>query len=479
MMGIRMCKKKNIFSDETSCFLKNTLTVFISNAISLFSGMFVSLGLPKVLPMEDYSDYKLFMLYLSYIGLFHFGLIDGAVIKLAGKSKCETGLLKYRFVTRFLAGMETAAALMILAAVFILADGEYRFIGSAAAADILIHNMLAYYRSMLQISMRYLAYTVTGVYGSLYRLFSLLILFYISKSGMAVCQVYILFYLAGEISELFICIWLCRNITFGRRAVFREVTYDIRDIFRQGTPMLFAGIAATLILNMDRQFVSVLFSKKDYAVYSFSYSLMNMILTLISAMSVVLYPAMKEKKISQLAGYYDRFSYVLSFLVSGSFLFLPVLNGFILWFLPDYAQALDILRVILPAAAFLALMQIVIISFYKVIEITGTYLAVSASVLGISFLLNFTGYMIFKNMEAIAVATVLSCYIWLFISDRIIKKKISSSGSAVTYLFWLTVSYYFSYFYVWEKNPYAGTASYAVLLFLFSRKIQIKRFLKR
>lgn len=465
-----MDRKKTIFSDAARDFLRNTIVVFINNVFSLLSGVIVSLGLPKILSMEAYSDYKLFMLYLSYIGLFHFGLIDGTVIKFAGKKESEASLTKYRFVTRLLACMEIAAAGLILAVVFGIFDREYRFLGSMAALDIVVHNMLTYYRSVLQISMRYNAYTATGVYGNIYRLASVLILLYLSKFGMAVCNVYILIYMVGELSQLFICILLCKNITFGKRDCFRDVKGDIKDLFSQGISLLMAGIAATLLLNMDRQFVAAFFSKTDYAVYSFSYSLINMILTLISAMSVVLYPTMKEKKKEWLGIYYDKFTYFLTFFVFGCFIFLPVLLFFIQWFLPDYIQAWDIFRIITPIVVYLALMQIVIINFYKVIENTKTYLMISAAAVALSFCFNLIAYTVFKSMEAIAAATVLSSYLWFFVSDRVIRKKIVSNKSVVCDALLMTLAYYFSYTFVWVKNPYAGAVSYVVLYLIFGRK---------
>lgn len=48
---------------------------------------------------------------------------------------------------------------------------------------------------------------------------------------------------------------------------------DTIEIYKVGMPLLIVGLVSTLILNLDRQFVSALFSKQDFARYSFAYSL--------------------------------------------------------------------------------------------------------------------------------------------------------------------------------------------------------------
>lgn len=456
--------------------VRDLLIVFSNNTISLISGLIISLGLPKILSMEDYSDYKIFMLYLSYIGLFHFGLIDGVVVKFAGKTETETGLKMYRSITRLLVRIETMAAILILIIVLVATRGEYKFLGIVVAFDIIVHNLLSYYRSIMQITMRYKAYTITGVYGNIFRLFGIFLLFIMEKLNCASCNIYIMIYMFGEIAQLIFCVLLCKGITFGEKLNIREVKPVIMEIFKTGTPLLVAGIISTFILNLDRQFVSILFQKKDYAIYSFSYSIMNIILTLISAMSVVLYPAIKVKKQKELGRYYEDFICILSLFVFSCFVFIPILNIFIEWFLPDYKYSFDILRVIFPVVVSLAIMQIVVINFYKTIEITRTYLVISITVFGISFLLNYIGYFFKKSMEAIAVATVLSCYIWFFISDRIIKSRIGTKSYGAYYCLVMTVIYYISYFLLWNINWLLGICSYVLFLGIIGyliMKIQI------
>ena len=42
--------------------------------------------LPKYLSVESYADYKIFILYISYVGILHLGYVDGVYIKYGGKA---------------------------------------------------------------------------------------------------------------------------------------------------------------------------------------------------------------------------------------------------------------------------------------------------------------------------------------------------------------------------------------------------------
>ncbi|MGZ1192297.1 hypothetical protein ACXO4N_09455, partial [Lactobacillus delbrueckii subsp. bulgaricus] len=59
-------------------------TVFLANIINLFFSLSTNLLLPKYLSVETYAGIKTFQLYVSYVGLLHFGYIDGMYLKYGG-----------------------------------------------------------------------------------------------------------------------------------------------------------------------------------------------------------------------------------------------------------------------------------------------------------------------------------------------------------------------------------------------------------
>ena len=64
---------------------KAIIKVFNVNLFQLISSLIVGFFVPMILSIDGYANLKTYTLYISYIGLFHFGFIDGLFIKYGGK----------------------------------------------------------------------------------------------------------------------------------------------------------------------------------------------------------------------------------------------------------------------------------------------------------------------------------------------------------------------------------------------------------
>lgn len=75
---------------EMDSKLKNgMLIVFITNVINLMFSLITNFILPKFLSIDTYAGIKEFQLYMSYIGLLHFGYVDGVYLRWGGKEISE------------------------------------------------------------------------------------------------------------------------------------------------------------------------------------------------------------------------------------------------------------------------------------------------------------------------------------------------------------------------------------------------------
>ena len=57
----------------------------IANLVSFLVGVTVVLLVPKLLGVEEYGYFQLFLFFISYVGFFHFGWADGIVLRYAGE----------------------------------------------------------------------------------------------------------------------------------------------------------------------------------------------------------------------------------------------------------------------------------------------------------------------------------------------------------------------------------------------------------
>ena len=66
--------------------LKNYFFLLLSQLSILGMNILMSLIFPKLLTIEDFGYWQLFLFYSSYVGFFHFGINDGIYLRYGGKN---------------------------------------------------------------------------------------------------------------------------------------------------------------------------------------------------------------------------------------------------------------------------------------------------------------------------------------------------------------------------------------------------------
>lgn len=79
---------EKIFSGEINGqkVAKGIVAVLIANLVNVAFSLATNFLLPKYLSIESYAGIKEFQLYVSYVGLFHLGFVDGIYLKYGGKT---------------------------------------------------------------------------------------------------------------------------------------------------------------------------------------------------------------------------------------------------------------------------------------------------------------------------------------------------------------------------------------------------------
>ena len=451
--------------DKKNNGMKKDFSIVLSNNVfSLVRGILVSLLVPRLLSIEGYADYKLFTLYASYIGLLHFGFVDGICVKFAGKTVSEIGIDRLNLYSRLIIGLETVCSLVVICFSLFFSSGSTRVVMLLLAFDILVHNMNSYFNSIFQVTMQFKKYATVGSIFNVCEMLGVAVLWVACLKNQGSGLLYICLFMIGEIIELVFSMKLQSNILLEHAGILREYKQELRELFRLGTPLLIAGIVATLILNLDRQFVVVLFCKTDYAIYSFAYSMMSLITTLISSISIVLYPSLKTSSKQNLKKQYSIICKYICIAIFATLSLLYPIGLFIDWFLPNYVRSMSILVCVAPSIVAMCLLQIVIVNYYKTLEKTKSYLYNSVMALVLSFVMNVLFYSLFHSMESIASATVISCIVWFMICNHSVEKFLGIKTQALySYIFYMLGVYYLVYFVLLNYRNYMSMVVYIVL----------------
>lgn len=394
-------------------FIKNIISVMIANIISLLGSITSGFLLPKIFNIEEYGYYKIFTLYMSYAGLLHFGFLDGMLLKISGMKYEELDKQKYRKITMFYAVFQLFVCLFVLLISFSM-ERQYHYIFFFLGLCIFSTNLITYFQFISQATMRFNEFSIVKVVTSVLTFFSICILYgiYLVYGSVIKSKYYIMIFTCINWIILLYYLYKYRGIVFGKIKCNSFIINDIKIFFTRGFILTISYQILQMLLNLDRQFVALAFSISEYAVYSFAYSLISMITTVISAISLVLFPTLKRVNKEVAIKYFAKSLSSIEVLV------LACLGGYyplakvIDIFLPEYKESIEYLIILFPGLVVSSCITIVVFTYYKLFEYNVRFFIISCSTLGISFLLNLCAWKLYKSPSAISFASVISMLIW-------------------------------------------------------------------
>ena len=434
----------------------NILKVALSNILKIASGVLVGFILPKIIGVTDYGYYKIFTLYATYVGLFAFGINDGIYLAYGGLDYEQLDRSKFRLIARAFIVIELISSLAVSIFASFALTGEYRFIFLCLSVFLSVSNITSYYQTISQITGRFKELSFRTVIQSILTSLALLVLFLLGNlnSDYVGYRIFSILYITVMFVLAVWYIWTYRDITFGIIKKKESILSLIKEFAIKGMPLMIANLCSTLILSLDRQFVSLLFDTDTYAVYAFAYNMLALITTALSAISTVIYPVMKRSSPDDLERLFPLFVKVVLILVSFCLILYFPLELFIGWFLPQYSGSLPVFRVILPGLALSSVISIVFHNYYKALAKENLFFWQTILVLILSALLNWIAYSIFGTTISISIASILSLIIWFFVSSLpicIFYKHVLVRP--VIYIILITLSFYLitNYFEWWSS----------------------------
>lgn len=398
--------------------------VSASNVVKLLAGALVAFVLPKLIGVSDYGYFKTFTLYATYVGLFHLGICDGIYLKYGGRRFSELDKAKFRFYSRAFLLVETIIAIALGVAALLLLEGEWLFICLSLSVYLLFTNVTGYYQIISQVTSRFGELSARNVIQS--GLIALAVACFWTASRVLGVDLSYRWFLAAYVGVFgLLAAWYAvtyRSITFGPRKGAGHWR-DLGGFARIGIPLTVANLCSSLILTLDRQFVSILFDIDTYALYAFAYNMLSLVTTVLTAVSTVLYPKLKQLTEARLREMYPALMGGVIGLVSVCLVVYFPLSAFVEWYLPAYVDSLEIFRVILPGLALSSCITIVMHNYYKVLGENSRFFRQTLVVLGLSLLGDAVAYMVFKTPISVSVASVIVIAIWYAIAVRYLTKR--------------------------------------------------------
>ena len=423
----------------------NIAEVLFSNITTIAAGIIIGFIIPKVITIDGYGYYKTFTLYATYTGLFSFGIIDGIVLEYGGIDYEDYNKSRFRSYFRWYLVVHLVwAGLLILTSLF-FKNSNYLFIIVMLAFYMLFANFVGYFQQISQITQRFKEYSIVKIIQSVMRV----------SSGLIMIGI---FFLSGRLVNYKIYIGLSvlefllvalgyfytyKSIIIGAHDGLSKTKGDILHLSVIGFPLLFANLCSTLILSLDRQFVNILFTNAEYAIYAFAYNMLALVTVATSAVSTVLYPVLKRTNKDTLKNNYsDLIGAILAFVYGALAIYFPLCK-FVKWFLPNYADSLVIFRVIFPGLAMSSAITVIMHNYYKTLGDNLLFFIRSIVILIISAGANLVAYLLFHSTVSISIASIITMLIWyLYIEQYFVQNFGYKRKKNLSYLLIMMAYFY-------------------------------------
>lgn len=400
-------------------FLKNVFFVVFSNLLTLLSGILIGIVIPKIMGISDFGYYKTFTLYSSYVGIFHFGFVDGILLVHAGCSKENLDLKRFRLLGKAMFIFELIITVLgsFISMFFLL--NEYKLLFLFVSLNLFALNLTTHFEYIVQITMNFKQLSIRSLIKTSIQLLAVFVIFVLFKTINYIISPYVYICIVVSINY-FLLSWYI--ITY-RQYVFGETEkFDWNTLLfylKKGFPIMCSNLLIMLIFAVDQIFVNVLFDKETYAYYAFAYSMISLITTTTNAISLVFFPTLKNIDDEQALDQYENFNAYILIFSALSLCCYQIFCFIVDSFLTKYLQSLPILRIVIPMVLITTPITVVKYNFYKKHNMVNLYFVISIIVLIASIVADIIVYYLYGNTISISIVSIVVCLIWNFVIELI------------------------------------------------------------
>ena len=396
-----------------------------AQVISLGVSFLLNMIVPKFITELDFANWQAFVLYISFVGVLHFGLLDGIILKYSkyNYDTLDKGRLKSQFFVLTL--MLTISSVLSFAIGFLFFEGFYRTVMILLAFGILSKNIFTFQSYLFQITNRIGKYAIIVIAQRLaYGVVVVLLLLFKVNNYIWYCIADLIGDTIGFIIGFIFNFDLFRHKSLKIKEAFKEAGDNIRF----GIMLMLSNWTSVLIIGIAKIFVQIEWNQITFGKVAFSFSVASLFLAFVTAASIALFPSLKRMKEEELPDFYVNLRSKLSpFLYCCLILYFPGVIILRLW-LPVYSQSLTYLSFILPIIIFSSRIGLLTNNYFKAYrkEKTMMFINIGTAVTGAG-IFAITAF-VFKNIKMTLLSVVLVLMMQSFASELFISKYINRKG---------------------------------------------------
>lgn len=445
--------------------MKSIIGVSLSNIFTIIVNVAISFLIPIFLTKYDYSQFKIFTFYGMYFPILHFGFIDAILILYAGKT------LKDLEQTDLSGKIKTFGILQI--GLFILSIVISIFFVSnlniiiPIILFIFLQNANLLFDTLYRTTKKFSYYTRIKFLNR--SILFLLILITVFNSNFQDLSYYIFAYIGVQLLLLIYNLFLSRRLLFSKNNSDTIGTNFI-GFFKIGYPIVGAYILNLFIVGLARIFVENYYTKYDYAVYSFSFSIVSLVISVIISFSAVIYPLLFDFSEESRYKIFTLMGTIINIIYSFIVFLAPLIGLVILYVIPSYSDSVIYILLMLPLILYNVQYVIKILNYFYFKKKQKLLIVINGIILMIAISLFFLAIQLNLKLEYFSVISSFTLLL-LVIGCEVILKKIynfSTFKSIVFYIF----SFVFSIIYLVPNGEYFGLLFFLLTITIYFSEIK-------
>jgi O-antigen/teichoic acid export membrane protein len=313
---------------------------------------------PRRLSVEAYGEFRVFLLYIGYFGVFHLGLVDGAFLRWVGR---PLPIIRSEWpnVVRWLLVMQLPALAGVAIAYAFASRGLPRVYAIALGLCAVVVNLAAFANFSLQASGDFRG--AGRVVALPTAVFAVAVVVLPISSLEAILAAYIGAFAIGAAGGLARLSYVTREAQtdVGRTDALPAISF--RSLIASGLPVLGTGMATGLSQFADRILVSLSVPVTTYALYGFASSSMAFSGAVSQTLSRVTLAHAARRVGEDRAAFFGWTYDVIAALAGVGLAAEPLFELVVTRVLPKYVAALPIVRALIPGALFWMCTSVVIL----------------------------------------------------------------------------------------------------------------------
>ena len=441
---------------------KNTIFVVLAQSVKFLLGIAKALILPIILGVTNFGYWQVYLLYMSYVGIFALGFNDGIYLKYGKYDYDQLPKPIFRSSIKLFIFAQIAITFLISILILFESDFNKQLAMIFASINIPIAGLTGVLIYVLQVTNQLKKYSLYTI------LDKAIVLVIILLALIARTDQFILIILADIFSKLIVLglmVHSCRDLIFGVGVPLDKAAKESFDNINIGIKLMLANFSGMLVFGFGKFIVERFESVEVYGTYAFAISTINLVLVFITAVGLVIYPTLSRIDDQRYPSYFKELNKVLNILIFVLLISYFPLRIFIERFMIEYILIFEYLPIIFTVVLVQTKMQILINPFYKLLREEKIMLAVNITGLIMAMILVSALYFTTRSVTMVALSTLIAMGVRLYLSEIYLEKRLGIKGNKGIALEIVGIAIFI--FFAYQRNIIIGLAGFSTIIMIY------------